>query len=263
MASKLIERLFSVTGKVVLITGGSSGIGYMLASGFAEAGARVYVTGRKPDRLESARTALAALGDVHAIQSDLGTREGIETVVRGVATREPKLHVLVNNAGITWGGPLPTFPSDAWDSVMATNVRAPFALAQRLLPQLEAAGSDDDPARIINIGSISGISSQTMTAWSYGASKAAIHHLTIMLAAELAPKRILVNAIAPGFFPSRMTGFVLKNESLTSAMLRDIPLGRAGTAEDIAGLALYLCSRAGAYMTGNVIPLDGGILTTR
>lgn len=262
MASNLIERLFSVAGKTVLVTGGSSGIGYMLAGGFAEAGARVYITGRKADRLENARAALAALGDVRAIQGDLGTREGVAAVVAGVTENEQKLHVLINNAGITWGAPVESFPADAWDSVLATNVRAPFALVQGLLPRLEAAASDADPARIVNIGSIYGISSETMTAWSYGASKAAIHHLTVMLAAELAPRRILVNAIAPGFFPSRMTGFVMKDEQRMAAVLQKIPLGRTGSAEDIAGLALALCSRAGAYMTGNVIPLDGGILAS-
>ena len=262
MASNLIERLFSVAGKTVLVTGGSSGIGYMLATAFAEAGARVYITGRKADRLDAARAALAAQGDVHAIQSDLGTREGVAAVVAGVAANEDKLHVLINNAGITWGAPVESFPAEAWDSVLATNVRAPFALVQGLLPRLEAAASDTDPARVVNIGSIYGISSETMTAWSYGASKAAIHHLTVMLAAELAPKRILVNAIAPGFFPSRMTGFVMKDAQRMAAILEQIPLHRAGSPEDIAGLALYLCSRAGAYMTGNVIPLDGGILAS-
>lgn len=259
MAANLIERLFSVAGKTVLVTGGSSGIGYMLASAFTEAGARVYITGRKADQLEAAR---AALGDVRAIQGDLGTREGVAAVVAGISESEDKLHALINNAGITWGAPVESFPADAWDSVLATNVRAPFALVQGLLPRLEAAATDADPARVVNIGSISGISSDAMTAWSYGASKAAIHHLTVMLAAELAPKRILVNAIAPGFFPSRMTGFVMKDEQRMAAILRQIPLGRTGSAEDIGGLALYLCSRAGAYMTGNVIPLDGGILAS-
>lgn len=263
MPQSLIDRLFTVTGKVVVVTGGSSGIGRMLAGGFAEAGARVYITGRKADRLEAARAELAGRGDIRAVVSDLGTRDGITTLVHALAGIEPRVHVLVNNAGITWGAPFGTFPTEAWDSVMTTNVTAPFELVQRLLPQLEAAASESDPARVINIGSIYGVTARAMAAWSYGASKAAIHHLTTMLAAELAPKRILVNAIAPGFFPSRMTGFVLKDAQRTAAMLEHIPLGRAGSEEDIVGLSLYLCSRAGAYMTGNILPLDGGILASR
>lgn len=263
MESNLLERLFSVKGKTVLITGGSSGIGYMLAEGFVRAGARVYITGRKADALEAARAALATLGDVQAIQGDVATPEGIDAVVRTITANEPRLHVLVNNAGITWGAPVEKFPAAAFDSVMAVNVRAPFQLVQALLPQLEAAASDEDPARVINIGSIYGVSSQVMKAWSYGASKAAIHHLTASLAAELAPRRILVNAIAPGFFPSKMTHFVMQDDDRRNEMMGFIPLGRPGSPDDIAGLALFLSSRAGAYMTGNIIALDGGVLANR
>lgn len=263
MADKLIDRLFSVQGKTVLVTGGSSGIGLMLAQAYAEAGARVYITGRKPEALEAARAALAAHGDVRAVQGDVATEAGLEATVRAISEHESRLHVLVNNAGITWGAPLEKFPASAWDTVMGVNVRAPFVLVQSLLAQLESAATDADPARVINIGSIYGVTGQVMKAWSYGASKAAIHHLTTMLAAELAPRRILVNAIAPGFFPSKMTHFVLKDQERFEQMKTFIPLGRPGTPEDIAGLALYLSSRAGAYMTGNVIPLDGGILANR
>jgi NAD(P)-dependent dehydrogenase (short-subunit alcohol dehydrogenase family) len=263
VANNLIERLFGVQGKTVLITGGSSGIGRMLAEAYLQAGARVYITGRKPEPLEAARAALAAHGDVRAVQGDVATEAGIEATVRAIADQESALHVLVNNAGITWGAPIEKFPAAAWDSVMATNVRAPFVLVQKLLPQLEAAASDADPARVINIGSIYDVSSNVMLAWSYGASKAAIHHVTAMLAAELAPRRILVNAIAPGFFPSKMTNFVLKDQQRYDETVSGIPLGRPGTLEDVAGLALMLSSRAGAYMTGNIIPLDGGILASR
>ena len=262
MTTKLIERLFSVAGKTVLITGGSSGIGYMLAEGFLQSGARVYITGRKPEALESARQALAGHGDVRAVQGDLATAEGVAAVVHSLAA-EPKLHVLVNNAGVTWGAPLEKFPAEAFDSVLAVNLKAPFVLVQSLLPRLEAAASDEDPARVINVGSIYGISSHVMQAWSYGASKAAIHQLTGSLAAELAPRRILVNAIAPGFFPSKMTRFVMKDDTRRNEMLEHIPLGRPGSSDDVVGLALYLSSRAGAYMTGNVIPLDGGVLANR
>ncbi len=171
--------------------------------------------------------------------------------------------MLVNNAGVTWGAPVEKFPAAQFDSVLAVNVRAPFQLVQALLPKLEAAASDEDPARVINIGSVYGITGQVLKAWSYGASKAAIHHLTVSLAAELAPRRILVNAIAPGFFPSKMTHFVMKDDTRREEMMDFIPLGRPGTEQDIAGLALFLSSRAGAYMTGNVIPLDGGVLASR
>ncbi len=263
MDTQQLERLFSVQGKTVLITGGSSGIGLMMAEGFVRAGARVYITGRKPEPLEDARKRLAELGDVRAIQGDVATPEGLDEVVKTISAQEPRLHVLVNNAGITWGAPVEKFPAAAFDSVMAVNVRAPFQLVQALLPQLEAAASTEDPARVINVGSIYGISGQVMKAWSYGASKAAIHHLTVSLAAELAPRRILVNAIAPGFFPSKMTHFVMKDEGRRTEMMNFIPLGRPGAQEDVAGLALFLSSRAGAYMTGNIIPLDGGVLAAR
>ncbi len=262
MDSQQLERLFSVQGKTVLITGGSSGIGRMMAEGFVRAGARVFITGRKREPLEATRAALAPLGDVRAIQGDVATAEGIDAVVRALAD-EPRLHVLINNAGITWGGPVETFPASAFDSVMAVNVRAPFQLVQALLSRLEAAVGEDDPARVINICSVYGITGQVLKAWSYGASKAAIHHLTVSLAAELAPRRILVNAIAPGFFPSKMTHFVMKDDGRRDEMMDFIPLHRPGRADDIAGLALYLSSRAGAYMTGNVIPLDGGVLANR
>lgn len=256
------ERLFSVRGKTVLVTGGSSGIGRMMAEGYARAGARVTITGRKAEPLEAARSELAALGEVRAVQGDVATPEGLDAVVRALED-EPRLHVLVNNAGVTWGAPVEKFPAAQFDSVLAVNVRAPFQLVQALLPKLEAAASDEDPARVINIGSVYGITGQVLKAWSYGASKAAIHHLTVSLAAELAPRRILVNAIAPGFFPSKMTHFVMKDDTRREEMMDFIPLGRPGTEQDIAGLALFLSSRAGAYMTGNVIPLDGGVLASR
>jgi NAD(P)-dependent dehydrogenase (short-subunit alcohol dehydrogenase family) len=258
-----LERLFSVQGKTVLITGGSSGIGLMMANGFVRAGARVYITGRKAEQLEAARKSLSELGDVRAIQGDVSTVEGLEAVVKTIAAQEPRLHVLINNAGITWGAPVEKFPASAFDTVLAVNVRAPFQLIQALLPQLAGAATPDDPARVINIGSVYGVSGQVQMAWSYGASKAAIHHLTVSLAAELAPRHILVNAIAPGFFPSKMTNFVMKDEHRRDEMMKFIPLARPGAADDVAGLAIFLSSRAGAYMTGTIIPLDGGVLASR
>jgi len=252
-------ELFSVAGKTAVITGGSSGLGLAMAEAYLRCGARVYITGRKPDPLEAARVELAAHGDVHAVQGDVATPEGVEALREALAA-EDKLHVLINNAGITWGAPVEKFPAKAWDSVMGVNVKAPFVLTQVFLEKLEAAATPADPARIINIGSVYGVTSQVSTAWSYGASKAAIHQLTKILAAELARRGINVNAIAPGFFPSKMTHFMTSNEERLAEMRKMIPMGREGSKDDIGALALYLGSRASAYMTGNVIPLDGGVL---
>lgn len=251
--------LFSVAGKTAVITGGSSGLGLAMAEAYLRCGARVYITGRKPEPLEAARAELAAHGDVRAVQGDVATPEGVEAL-RVALAGEDRLHVLINNAGITWGGPVEKFPAKAWDSVMGVNVKAPFVLTQTFLDQLQAAATPDDPARVINIGSVYGVTSQVLTAWSYAASKAAIHQLTKVLAAELARRGINVNAIAPGFFPSKMTHFMTSDEARMAEMRKMIPMGREGSKDDIGALALYLGSRASAYMTGNVIPLDGGVL---
>ena len=260
MQREALEKLYSVAGKTVLVTGGSGGIGLMLAEGFIAAGARVYITGRNTEALESTRARLQRQGEIFTISSDLSKPEGVETIVNSFIEREPRLHVLINNAGITWGAPFDTFPAKAWSSVMTVNVQSPFALAQGLLPVLSAAASSEDPARIINIGSVYATTTQVMQAYSYAASKAAIQQLTKVLARELASKHILVNAIAPGLFPSKMTGFALRDEKMRAALLADVPLGRTGTPEDIAGLAIMLSARAGAYITGTIIALDGGLL---
>lgn len=252
-------ELFSVAGKTAVITGGSSGLGLAMAEAYLRCGARVYITGRKLEPLEAARSDLATLGDVRAVAGDVGTPEGIEAL-RAALEGEDKLHVLINNAGITWGASLEKFPADAWDSVLGVNVKAPFMLTQAFLGKLQAAATPADPARVINIGSVYGVTSQVLRAWSYAASKAAIHQLTKVLAAELAARNILVNAIAPGFFPSKMTHFMTSSEERMAELRKMIPLGREGSKDDIGALALFLGSRASSYMTGNVIPLDGGIL---
>jgi len=255
-----LSRLFAVAGKHVLITGGTGGLGSMLAATYLAAGARVWITGRKPEALAQSVAELSTLGPVAGLEGDLATMEGTRAIIEAFQAQSDRLHVLVNNAGQTWGAPLDRFPERGWDSVMDVNVRAPFFLAQGLLPQLQAAASDEDPARIINIGSIYGQATEVQYAYSYTASKAAIHQLTRVMARELAPRRILVNAIAPGLFHTKMTHFVMKHEEMKANLLQTIPLHRSGTVEDIGGLALFLSSRAGAYMTGNIIPLDGGIL---
>jgi NAD(P)-dependent dehydrogenase (short-subunit alcohol dehydrogenase family) len=260
MAAIDLGKLYSVAGKTVLITGGVGGIGRMLSGAFVAAGARVYVSGRKPEALAEAVAALRADGEAHGIQADLATPDGVAALVAGITARESRLDVLINNAGQTWGAPFGQFPSKAWAPVMTVNVQTPFELAQALLPLLTAAASEASPARILNIGSVYGETTDVMKAYSYTASKAAIHQLTRVLAHDLAARRILVNAIAPGLFPSKMTDFVLRNDTAREALLQAIPLGRAGTPEDIAGLAMFLCSRAGSYITGAVIPIDGGIL---
>jgi NAD(P)-dependent dehydrogenase (short-subunit alcohol dehydrogenase family) len=255
-----LNRLFAVAGKHVLITGGTGGLGSMLAATYLAAGARVWITGRKPEALAQSVAELSALGPVQGLEGDLATMEGTRAIIEAFQAQADRLHVLVNNAGQTWGAPLERFPERGWDSVMDVNVRAPFFLAQGLLPQLQATASDEDPARVINIGSIYGEATEVQYAYSYTASKAAIHQLTRVMARELAPRRVLVNAIAPGLFHTKMTHFAMKHDEMRANLLQGIPLNRAGTIEDIGGLALFLSSRAGAYMTGNIIPLDGGIL---
>lgn len=251
--------LFDVSGKSVLVTGGSRGIGLMIARGFLEAGARVLISSRKAEQLEAAAAELAALGDVHAHAADMTDPEGVE--VLATAARERfggGLDVLVNNAGASWGAPLDEFPDSGWDKVLDTNAKGIFKLTTALLPELRAAAGPDDPARVINIGSVDGIRVPALENYSYSASKAAVHMLTRHLAKRLAGERITVNAIAPGPFESKMTAFMLGEPEARSAVGSTIPLGRIGEPDDIAGLAIFLASRAGSYLTATVIPLDGG-----
>lgn len=256
-----LGSLFGLEGKTALVTGGSRGIGEMLAHGFVAAGARVYVASRKADDVERVAAQLRdAGGDCIALPGDLSTPEGVQALAAELVAREDALHVLVNNAGATWGAPLGEYPVDGFDKVLDLNVRGLFLLTQALLPQLEAAADADDPARVLNIGSIDGLRVPAFESYAYSASKAAVHHLTRHLGATLARRHVTVNAIAPGLFPSKMTAFLLDHEEEVAATL---PRGRLGTAEDIAGTAIYLASRAGAYTTGAVIPVDGGAATLR
>jgi NAD(P)-dependent dehydrogenase (short-subunit alcohol dehydrogenase family) len=256
-----VKDLFSVKGKVALVTGGSRGIGLMIARGLALAGARVYVSSRKADACESAAREICEQGgDCHPLPADVSTAEECEGLAAELASREPALNVLVNNAGANWGAPLAEYPDSAWDKVLALNVKAVFHLTRACLPQLEKAAGPEDPGRVINIGSIDGLHVPALETYAYSASKAAVHHLTRTLARQLAPRHITVNAVAPGPFESKMMAATL--ERFRDAIVGSCPLGRIGEPEDMAGVAIYLASRAGAYLTGAVIPVDGGISTT-
>jgi len=258
MAGIDLRALFALDGKTALVTGGSRGIGLMIAQGLVGAGARVYLAARKPDELAAAVEALD--GAATPIVADLATQAGTRALADAIAEREPALHILVNNAGANWGAPLDEYPESGWDKVMALNVKAVFDLTRFLRPQLEAASRAGDPARVVNVGSIDGIQVPALETYAYSASKAAVHHLTRVLARKLAPK-ITVNAIAPGPFESKMMAATL--ERFGEAIRASCPLGRIGEPEDMAGIAIYLSSRAGAYVTGAVIPVDGGIATTK
>ncbi|MBW2267154.1 MAG: SDR family oxidoreductase [Deltaproteobacteria bacterium] len=256
-----MKQLFDVGGKAVLVTGGSSGIGRMIAQGFVENGARVIISSRKADVCEVVAAELSKLGSCVALPADLSTEAGCIGLARELAEREPALHVLVNNAGAAWGAPLEEYPDAAWDKVLALNVKSVFHLTRALLPQLEAAASEEDPARVINIGSVDGIQVPLLETYAYSSSKAAVHHLTRVLARRLAPKHITVNAIAPGPFESKMMAATL--ERFGDALRDTVPLRRIGRPEDMAGVAIFLASQAGAYLTGAVVPVDGGISTTK
>ncbi|MFG2731575.1 SDR family oxidoreductase [Streptomyces canus] len=255
----MFPDLFSVQGKTALVTGGSRGIGYMIAEGLLRAGARVYISSRKADACAAAEKELSQYGEIKAIPADVSTEEGCRALIGEVASQTSELHILVNNAGTTWGASFDEFPDKGWDRVLGTNVKAPFNLTRAARPLLEAASTPGDPARVINIGSIDGMIVPGFGNFSYSASKAAIHHLTRHMAAELSPS-ILVNAIAPGPFPSKMMEGPLKE--LGDQLVEASPVGRIGRTEDIAAAAVYLSSHATTYMTGAVIPLDGGLSTT-
>ncbi|HEU0131685.1 MAG TPA: SDR family oxidoreductase [Mycobacteriales bacterium] len=252
--------LFDLTGKTAFVTGGSRGIGLMMARGLLDAGARVLLCSRDAEACRDAAETLAPHGDVDAFPAHLGSEEGCAAAVAEVTARTDRLHVLVNNAGATWGAPLAEFPDSAWDKVLALNLKAPFFLTRALLPLLDAARTGDDPARVINVGSIDGIRAPALPTYSYSASKAAVHHLTKVLARELGPRGITVNAVAPGPFESKMMAATL--DAFGEAIAANAPLRRIGRPDDMAGVAVYLASRAGAYVTGAVIPVDGGISIT-
>jgi NAD(P)-dependent dehydrogenase (short-subunit alcohol dehydrogenase family) len=253
--------LFDLTGKVAVVTGGTRGIGLMMARGLLQAGASVYISSRKPEAGQAAVAELSAYGIVLSIPADLSREEECLRLAGEVGRSEEQVHVLVNNAGATWGAPLAEFPASGWDKVLNLNLKTPFFLTRAFLPLLEAAGTADDPARIINVGSIDGLRVPELHTYSYAASKAGLHQLTRVLARELGPRHITVNAVAPGPFESKMMAATLaeRGEAIAAAS----PLGRIGRPDDMAGVAVFLSGRGGAYVTGAIIPVDGGIWTTR
>ncbi len=262
-----IDELFSVAGKVALVTGGSRGIGEMIAAGLLANGAKVYISSRKADVCEATALRLSETygGTCVALPADLSNLEGVEHLVSALSEREDHLDILINNAGVSWGAPFDDFPEKGWDKVMDTNVKGVFFLTQRLVGLLEASASAAAPSRVVTIGSIDGIQTPAFETYSYGTSKAAVHALTRHMASTLARRHILVNAIAPGPFPTWMLstgvggGGDVDNTDWDAVGDRT-PVGRVGTAQDIAGLAIFLCSRAGSFTVGEVISCDGGMI---
>ncbi len=253
-----MKNLFDVAGKVALVTGGSRGIGEMIAEGFVANGVKTYISSRKAEACDATAARLSALGQCISIPSDLSSAEGLQALVGELRRREDTLDILVNNAGATWGAPIEEFPESAWDKVMNINVKSPFFLTQALLPLLEKSATQDDPARIIMVGSVDGLNVNQLPTFSYGPSKAAVHHLTRVLASHLAARNITVNAIAPGPFPSKMMAHTLEN--FGEQVRNGVPLKRFGEPADMAGAAIYLSSKASSYVTGVVIPVDGGVV---
>ena len=253
--------LFDLTGKTALVTGGTAGIGLMVARGLLQAGASVVLSSRKPAAGEQAVAELSPYGEVVSVPADVSTEAECLRLAEEVGARLGRLDILVNNAGATWGAPLADFPAGAWDKVLDLNLKAPFFLSRACLPLLTAAGTAEDPARIINVGSIDGLRVPELSTYSYSASKAAVHQLTRVLARELGPRHVTVNAIAPGPFPSKMMAGTLAD--FGDEIAATSPLGRIGRPDDMAGAAVFLASRAGSWLTGVVLPVDGGIWTTR
>ncbi|MFP8877743.1 MAG: SDR family oxidoreductase [Myxococcota bacterium] len=252
-----MSDLFSIEGKTALVTGGSRGIGLMIARGFVEAGARVYISARKREVCDAVAADLSKVGSCVSLPADLSSEEECLRLASEIREREPELNILVNNAGANWGASYETFPEKGWDRVLDLNVKAIFFLTRACTDLLEKGASPEDPARVINIGSVDGIKTPVLDTWAYSSSKAAVHMLTRHLAKSLAPRKITVNAVAPGPFQSQMMAATL--DAFGEAIAKSNPLGRIGEPNDMAGVAIYLASRASAYVTGVLIPVDGGI----
>jgi NAD(P)-dependent dehydrogenase (short-subunit alcohol dehydrogenase family) len=257
MDSEGLVYLFDLKGKVAVVTGGTRGIGMMMARGLLQAGASVYISSRKPETGDAAAAELSQYGTVLSIPADLSREEECQRLAEEVGRSEEGVNVLVNNAGTNWAAPLEDFPAHGWDKVVDLNLKTPFYLTRAFLPLLEAAATADDPARVINVGSIDGLRVPEFNTYSYAASKAGLHQLTRVLARELGPRHITVNAVAPGPFESRMMAASLA--AAGDEIAASAPLGRIGRPDDMAGVAIFLSGRASAYITGAIIPVDGGI----
>ena len=260
MDTSRLQSLFGLEGKRAVVTGGSRGIGYMIADGLLDAGADVIISARKENQVAEAVESLSAKGNIEGIPADLSTDEGLEHLSAEVAQRWDRLDILCNNAGASWGEPIESFSPGGWDKVMNVNVRGVFFLTQKLLPLLRAGANAEDPSRIINTGSVNGLTPPGMDTFSYSSSKAAVHMLTRHLGKELAPDHITVNAIAPGYVRTKNTASLTDDPDRYEAILQRIPAGRWGEPGDIGWTAAFLCSPAAAYINGAVINVDGGWL---
>lgn len=256
-----MENLFNLNGKIALVTGGSRGIGAMIAEGFVRNGVKTYISSRKSDPCDKKAKELSKYGECISIPADLTDMNEMDKLVTKIKDKETKLNILVNNAGAAWGASFDDFPEIGWDKVMDTNVKSIFFLTQKLVDILETSASTSDPSRIINIGSIDGLGIPRAETYSYPASKAAVHQLTKVLANRLANRNINVNAIAPGPFESNMMAHTLKEHG--EQIKSSVPRGRIGVPEDMAGASIFLSSRASSYITGSIIPVDGGSLIAR
>ena len=252
-----MSDLFSIEGKTALVTGGSRGIGLMIARGFVEAGARVYISSRKQEVCDAVAADLSKIGSCVSLPADLSSEEECLRLAGEIRERESELNILVNNAGANWGESYESFPEKGWDRVLDLNVKALFFLTRACTDLHQKGASAEDPARVINIGSVDGIKTPVLDTWAYSSSKAAVHMLTRHLAKTLAPRKITVNAVAPGPFQSQMMAATL--DAFGEAIAKSNPMGRIGEPNDMAGVAIYLASRASAYVTGVLIPVDGGI----
>jgi NAD(P)-dependent dehydrogenase (short-subunit alcohol dehydrogenase family) len=255
----VMTDLFRLDEKVALVTGGSRGIGLMIARGLVQAGATVYISSRKSEACDKAAAELSKLGRCFPLPADLSTETEITRLVTALKQRETKLNVLVNNAATAWAAPLADYPAEAWDKILGLNVKSVFLLSRECLPLLKSGSRPRDPARIVNIGSIDGFRVPAFETYAYSASKAALHQLTRVLAQQLGPDNVTVNAIAPGTFPSKMTEEMFAQQG--EALLRKSPLRRIGEPDDMAGISVFLTSRASAFITGQVIAVDGGLST--